>query len=89
LLEEIAGAEPRVEALRAEIARLERYRLDERDLRTQATRFDDLWKVMGFAEQVRFLGALVEKVGCDSCSGKLRVSFISAGIKDVCEKGAA
>lgn len=40
-------------------------------------------------EQMRFVRHLVEKVGYDGRTGKVRASFKSSGIKALCERGAA
>ncbi len=43
---------------------------------------------MNLEEQRKLLGHLVEKVGYDGRTGKVTVSFKSAGVKDLVQKGA-
>jgi hypothetical protein len=84
-----AADEARSAEVRKQILRLEKLRLDEKALRAEAGGFDRLWKVMILEEQIRFVRHLVEKVGYDGRTGKVRVSFKSAGIKELCQKGIA
>jgi hypothetical protein len=48
--------------------------------------FDEVWKAMNLDEQRTLLSQLVEKVGYDSRTGKVTVSFKSASIKALCER---
>jgi len=69
--------------------RPEKLRVDEKALRDEAGGFDRLWQVMILEEQIRFAWHLVEKVGYDGRTGKVRVSFKSSGVKELCQKGIA
>ncbi len=81
--EQVAAGESRAEELRREILRRERYQIDEKDLRRAMGSFDEVWKAMSLQEQRTFLGHLVEKVGYDGRTGKVIVSFKSAGLKEL------
>jgi len=87
--QQIAAGEARTTEVRKEILRLEKVRLDEKALRDDMGAFDQVWKVMILEEQIRFVRHLVEKVGYDGRTGKVRVSFKSSGIKALCQKGVA
>jgi len=87
--EQIDAGEAKSAEIRKEILRLEKLRLDEKALRAEAGGFERLWKVMILEEQIRLVRHLVEKVGYDGRAGKVRVSFKSAGIKALCQKGIA
>jgi site-specific DNA recombinase len=45
--------------------------------------FDDIWKAMNMEEQRTLLRQLVDKVGYDGRTGKVTVSFKSAGVKEL------
>jgi TolA-binding protein len=83
---QIAAAESRALELRTEIQRHEKQRIDEKDLHQTMASFDEVWKQMTLGEQRALLGQLAEKVGFDSRSGKVTVSFKSASIKALCKK---
>jgi site-specific DNA recombinase len=83
---QIADAEPRAAELRKGILRHDRQRIDEKDLRRTMESFDEVWKAMNLDEQRTLLSQLVEKVGYDSRTGKVTVSFKSASIKALCER---
>jgi site-specific DNA recombinase len=83
----IADGEETATQLRAAVARGERLRLDETTVRQQMETFDQVWKAMTINEQVAFLRQLIERVGYDGRTAKVKVSFRSTGIKDVCQKG--
>ena len=85
---QLATGEARVAELKRELLVRERERLDEKELRRMIESFDELWKTLNIEEQSRLLRQLIEKVGYDSRTGKVTVSFKSASIKDLCQKGA-
>jgi len=62
--------------------------LDEKHLRSTMQSFDELWKALNIDEQRSMLRPLVERVGYDSRTGKVTVSFKSESIKDLCQNGA-
>src|SRR5258708_185614 len=78
----------RAAELRKEILRLEKRRVDEKDLRKTMGSFQEVWKAMNIEEQRALVGQLVEKVGYDGRTGKITLSFKSAGVKDLVQKGA-
>ena len=47
-------------------------------------RFDPVWNSLTTREQARLVHLLTEKVGYYGCTGKVAVSFRSAGLKDLC-----
>ncbi len=77
--EQLAAGEARAEELRKEILRREKQRIDEKELRRTMESFEDVWKAMSLEEQRNLLRQLVEKVGYDGRTGKVTVSFKSAG----------
>jgi site-specific DNA recombinase len=82
---QIATAEAQAVGLRSEMQGLERRRIDEKEMRSAMESFEEVWKIMNLDEQRALLGQLVEKVGYDSLSGKVTVSFKSANIKALCK----
>jgi site-specific DNA recombinase len=87
--ERLAAGEARAEELRKEILRREKQRIDEKDLRRTMESFEDVWKAMNLEEQRTLLRQIVEKVGYDGRTGKVTVSFKSAGVKELVQKGAS
>ena len=45
-----------------------------------------MWKALNLEEQRNFLRLLVERVGYDGRTGKVTVSFRSAGVKELYKK---
>ena len=86
--EQLAAGEARAEELRKEILRREKQRIDEKELRRTMESFEDVWKAMNLDEQRNLLRQLVEKVGYDGRTGKVTVSFKSAGVKELVQKEA-
>ena len=86
--EQIGAGEARAEELRKEILRREKQRIDEKELRRTMESFEDVWKAMNLDEQRNLLRQLVEKVGYDGRTGKVTVSFKSAGVKELVQKEA-
>jgi site-specific DNA recombinase len=89
LQEQVAIGEARRAELRKEILRLEKHRVDEKELRKTMGSFQDVWKAMNIEEQRALIGQLVEKIGYDGRTGKVTLSFKSAGVKELVQKGAA
>ena len=81
-----AKEEARAVELRKEILRHEKMLVDEKVVRRTMESFDEMWKAMNLEEQRSLLGQIVEKVGYDSRSGKVTVSFKSASMKRLCQK---
>jgi len=86
--EQLIAGETRAEELRKEILRREKQRIDEKELRRTMASFEDVWKAMNLDEQRNLLRQLVEKVGYDGRTGKVTVSFRSAGVKELVQKEA-
>jgi site-specific DNA recombinase len=84
--EQIANGEINAEELRKEILRREKLQIDDKDLRRTMDRFEDIWTAMNLEEQRNLLHQLVEKVGYDGRTGKVTVSFKSAGVKELVQK---
>jgi site-specific DNA recombinase len=57
---------------------------DEQDLVQALERFDPVWNSLTTREQARLVHLLIEKVGYDGRTGKVTVSFRSAGLKELC-----
>jgi site-specific DNA recombinase len=87
LRELVATGEARAAELRKEILRLEKQRVDEKELCKTMQSFQDVWKAMNLEEQRALIGQLVEKVGYDGRTGKVTLSFKSAGVKELVQKG--
>jgi site-specific DNA recombinase len=87
LHEQVDTGEARTAELRKEILRLEKQRVDEKELRKTMDSFQELWKAMNMEEQRGIVCQLVEKVGYDGRTGKVTLSFKSAGGKEL-QKGA-
>jgi len=87
--EQLAAGETLAEQLRKEILRREKQRIDEKELRRTMGSFEDVWKAMNLDEQRNLLRQLVEKIGYDGRTGKVTVSFKSAGVKELVQIGAA
>jgi site-specific DNA recombinase len=86
--EQLTTGAARAEELRKEILRREKQRIDEKELRRTMESFEDVWKAMNLEEQRGLLRQLVEKVGYDGRTGKVTVSFKSAGVKELVQKEA-
>jgi len=89
LKEQIGSGQARAAVLKREVQIRERTCLDEKELRKTMDSFEGLWETMNIQEQSLLLRQLIEKVGYDSRTGKVTVSFKSASLKDLCQKGAA
>ncbi len=85
--EQLADGEARAAELRKEILRREKHRIDEKELCRTMESFEDVWNAMNLEEQRNLLRQLVEKVGYDGRTGKVTVSFKSAGVKELVQKG--
>lgn len=88
LTSQISADEARVVELKREMQARESKRLDEKHLRATMESFNELWKAMNLDEQRRLLRELIERVGYESRTGKVTVSFKSASIRDLCQSGA-
>lgn len=83
----IAAEEKRADGLRARIDRGERLRPDERTVRDELSSFDELWGSMAFDQQIALLKLIVERVGYDDRTDKVKVTFTSTNVREACQKG--
>ena len=86
--ERLSATEANAENLRKEILRREKQRIDERAVRRTMESFGTVWAAMNLQEQRTLLRQLVEKVGYDGRTGKVTVSFKSAGVKELVQNEA-
>lgn len=86
LADQISTGEGRVAALKRDILIRERERVDDEHLHKTMESFETLWKAMNVQEQGLLLRQLIEKVGYESRTGKVKVSFKSASIRELCQK---
>jgi hypothetical protein len=87
LRERIASGEVGAEALRTAVERGERLRQDDAAVRQRLGTFDEVWKAMTIEQQITLLRQLVERVGYEARSDKVKITYNSAGIKEFCTKG--
>jgi site-specific DNA recombinase len=88
LKEQIVREEAHAAELKRRLRDSERLQLDENELRRTMSSFDALWKAMNIHEQRLLLLQLLDRVGYDGRTSKVTVSFKSAGIKKLCQRGA-
>ena len=60
-------------------------RINANDLRSTLAEFDSIWSSLTTREQEQLIQLLVAKVGYDGRTGKVTVSFRSAGAKELCQ----
>ena len=84
LQKEIQATEQRLSALAEELRELQNDAFDEPDLVQALQQFDPVWNSLTTREQARLVHLLIEKVGYDGRTGKVTVSFRSAGLKELC-----
>ena len=83
--EHIGQAERRLKDLSQELASLENQAVDEDDLRTTLAQFGQVWEALNTREQIRIIGTLIEGiVHITGETNKVRVSFRSTGIREMC-----
>jgi site-specific DNA recombinase len=82
--EHIGQAERRLKDLSQELASLENLAIDENDLRTTLAQFGQVWESLNSREQIRIIGTLIEGIAYNGETNKVRVSFRSAGIREMC-----
>jgi site-specific DNA recombinase len=85
LQERIQATEHRVAEIRGELDSVDAEAVSPEELKQALEEFDSVWKALNTAEQTRIVRALVERVGYDGRTGKIAVTFRSAGFKDLCE----
>jgi site-specific DNA recombinase len=84
LQDRIGSIERRMSEVRAELGSLEREAVSEQEVAEALATFDPVWKSLT-NEQTRIIRTLIERVGYDGRTGKVAVTFRSAGFKDLCE----
>lgn len=85
LEEAIRATERRLDEIARELARLEHEPLDVDHLRRTIREFDDVWATLTVREQEQMVKLLVSKVVYDGVTGKVTISFRSAGAKELCQ----
>jgi site-specific DNA recombinase len=81
----IHTTERRLAEVRGELDVLGAEAVSPPELKRALEEFDPVWKSLNSGEQTRIVRALVERVGYDGRTGKIAVTFRSAGFKDLCE----
>jgi site-specific DNA recombinase len=87
LQEQIGALERRMSEIRAELSALEADAVSEPEVLDALNAFAPVWKSLNTNEQTRIIRALVERVGYDGRTGKVAVTFRSAGFKVLCGGG--
>ncbi len=87
LQKEIEAAEQRLSELIEELQELRDTAFDEQELEQALKEFDPVWNSLTTREQAKLVHLLIEKVGYDGRTGKVTVSFRSAGLKELCNNG--
>jgi site-specific DNA recombinase len=82
--EHIGQAERRLEDLSQELASLENQGVDEDDLRSTLAQLGQVWESLNSREQIRIIGTLIEGIAYNGETDKVRVSFRSTGIREMC-----
>jgi site-specific DNA recombinase len=77
----IQTLEARLEEVGREIDDLRAMRIEVDDLRAALQAFDPVWERLTAAEQARVVQLLVERIDYDGATGKLAMTFRSAGVR--------
>jgi site-specific DNA recombinase len=85
LQERIQATERRITELRVDLDTLDAETVSPQVLKQALEAFDPIWKTFNSSEQSRIIRALVERVGYDVRTGKVAVTFRSAGFKTLCD----
>lgn len=80
----IQTTERRVAEVRGELDAMDAEVVPQSELKRALEEFDPVWKALNTAEQTRIVRALVERVGYDGRTGKVAVTFRSAGFRELC-----
>jgi len=88
LREIVSAGEAKAEQLRGLVERGERLRFDDQMVRQRMATFDDVWKTMTIEQQARLLRHIIERVGYDARSDKVKVTYNSNGIREYCKEAA-
>lgn len=84
LQEQIRPAEHHLRELTQELAAVEREAVEERDVLDALAAFDPIWRSLKSQEQIRIIRVLIDRIGYDGITGRVSVSFRSAGFKALC-----
>ena len=84
LQERIGALERRMSEVRPSWPALRREAVSEEEVAEALKAFDPVWKSLNTNEQTRIVRMLVERVGYDGRTGKVAVTFRSAGFKALC-----
>jgi site-specific DNA recombinase len=85
LQDRIQTTEQRIAELRSDLDTLEAETVSPQELKQALVAFEPIWKTLNTSEQSRIIRALVERVVYDGRTGKLAVTFHSAGFKTLCD----
>jgi len=85
LQDRIGSTERRMSEIRADLGALEREAVSEPEVAEALATFDPVWESLNTNEQTRIVRTLIERVGYDGRTGKVAVTFRSAGFRDLCE----
>lgn len=85
LEDSIRATERRMEEISRELAHLEQEPLDVDHLRRTIREFEEVWATLTVREQEQMVKLLVSKVVYDGVTGKVTISFRSAGAKELCQ----
>lgn len=84
LQDRIGSLERRMSEVRAELGAIEAEAVTEEEVAKALEAFDPVWKCLNTNEQTRIVRTLIERVGYDGRTGKVAVTFRSAGFKALC-----
>ena len=84
LQERIGTIERRMSEIRSELATIDSEAVSEEEVAEALKAFDPVWKSLNTNEQTRITRMLVDRVGYDGRTGKVAVTFRSAGLKALC-----
>jgi len=84
LQRETQATEQHLAEVTAELREFQNDPFDEQDLAHALKQFEPVWASLTNREQVRLVNILIDKVGYDGRTGKITVSFRSAGFKELC-----
>jgi site-specific DNA recombinase len=84
LQDRIGSLERRISEIRAELGAIEADAVTEEEVAAALKAFDPVWKSLNTNEQTRVIRMLIERVGYDGRTGKVAVTFRSAGFKALC-----
>jgi site-specific DNA recombinase len=84
LQERIGTIEHRMSEIRSELATIDSETVSEEEVAEALKAFDPVWESLNTNEQTRIIRMLVDRVGFDGRTGKVAVTFRSAGFKALC-----